>query len=330
MNAAPLTAYGAIIEGFKADCAKLLKSFVDSGRYDFNTFVDIWQDMKFSLVFCNCTLPELKLYSIHIFLVLKSYLTADNFGTLGPFYLLYALYYKQPTKSALIRMTKEEMESLMRLTDKYADKGYYLPAYMLAKLQSEKAFYYTADSQLFAMDYHFEKKFKFSGTCDFKNGVDKQTDFIKNAVIKSGWYDQWKVVEDKYNNIKSQILKGEEKRKTEPNISMSHVLAPTDLLKEFKINDTAIVSNKGIEEQSDKSESTSGSIGKSRVNLKRKTFQAPVIFNKYEKKDEPTHEENVKPNEASNTPVDNRNNKKGNVGQWKHFLKDCINQGKQH
>lgn len=51
MIPSPLAAYRTLFEGFKADCRKLLKSFADSKRHDFNTFVKIWQDMKFSLVF---------------------------------------------------------------------------------------------------------------------------------------------------------------------------------------------------------------------------------------------------------------------------------------
>lgn len=54
---------------------------------------------------------------------------------------------------ALIRITKEEMESLMKLTEKYASNGYHVPAYMLAKLQSDKAFYYTGDSQIVSLNF---------------------------------------------------------------------------------------------------------------------------------------------------------------------------------
>lgn len=321
-----MSAYISVIEGFKADCAKLLKLFVETKQYDFDSFIQIWQNMKFSLVFCNCSLPELKLYTAHVFLVVKSYMTVDNFSTLGPFYLMYALYYKQPARLALIRMTKEEMESLMRLTDEYVKKNYYVPAFMLAKLQSEKAFYFTAESQVFAMDHHFERNF--SSNCDFKSGIQMETDFVKSLVIDSGWYTKWKALEDEYNKLKSDVHKGEEnetkKRKIDPEVSENLSLPPTNLLSEFNIKITDI---KDAEEQSCKTGSASGSVGQSRQRLKKKIFAAPVIFDKYVKKDDGN---DTVVTEASSEPGGSESPKikRFNGGKWKHYLKDAINHGK--
>lgn len=253
-------------------------------------------------------------------------MTVDNFSTLGPFYLMYALYCKQPARSALIRMTKEEMESLMRLTDEYAKKGYYVPAFMLAKLQSEKAFYFTADSQVFAMDHHFEKNF--SSTCDFKSSIQMETDFIKSSVIDSGWYAKWKALEDEYNKLKADVHKGEEnetkKRKIEPEVSVNLALPPTNLLSEFNIKVTDITD---AEEQSDKSESASDTIWKSRTSLKKKIFAAPVIFDKYDKKGDGN---DTIVTEASSEPAGSKSPKikRFHAGKWKHYLKDAINDGK--
>lgn len=36
-----------------------------------------------------------------------------------------------------------------------------------------------------------------------------QTDFIKDIVVDSGWYDSWKVIEDKYNELKAQFVEGD-------------------------------------------------------------------------------------------------------------------------
>ncbi|XP_031622542.1 uncharacterized protein LOC116340273 [Contarinia nasturtii] len=89
------------VEGFHDDCMELINNYCSRNETDFELFCDDWKQMGFHYVFAGHTYQhELLLYTENLFTVLKNIFTSlttlsERLATL---YLMYAMYFKQPTK----------------------------------------------------------------------------------------------------------------------------------------------------------------------------------------------------------------------------------------
>ncbi|KAJ9578619.1 hypothetical protein L9F63_005109 [Diploptera punctata] len=98
--------YRYIAAGVKTDSKRLLEKFQKTGSVRFEEFAKIWQEMNFSCIYCGReSFAELYEFIEEVLKIAKEFfLPPNNLQTrLCGLYLLYGLYYKQPTiEGALI------------------------------------------------------------------------------------------------------------------------------------------------------------------------------------------------------------------------------------
>ncbi|XP_062850990.1 snRNA-activating protein complex subunit 1b [Trichomycterus rosablanca] len=132
----------------KTDCEEILRRFQATASVRFEEFSAIWREMKFSHVFyglleLNATrnFTRLALSTAYPYL-LPPYSFQIRVGGL---YLLYGLYNAQLiTPKEKIRLALKDWDDLMRFKRDAIDAQHYDVGYILKKLQSDKAFCFTA------------------------------------------------------------------------------------------------------------------------------------------------------------------------------------------
>lgn len=118
-------------EGFEDDCLDLISSYVAKNTTDFDTFCDIWKKMNFHYIFLTISnLQELVEQIENYFIVLKNLFIKLNTTTEKTcvLYLLYAVYFKQPTKDfGKIRVTYDDWTDVKSFYDKIHADPTFLP-----------------------------------------------------------------------------------------------------------------------------------------------------------------------------------------------------------
>ncbi|KAF5283087.1 hypothetical protein FQA39_LY17428 [Lamprigera yunnana] len=145
-----------VVNAFQKDCERFLQQFELKKNITFKDFADVWESTKFGLIYSGQELvEELRFFTETSFFTLKKFITFSETIAIqvGAFYLLYAMYYKQPTKVKIrIRLTLDDYKSLQKLT-KVMEKWNVMDGlFIFTKLKLEGAFRLVATHQIFALE----------------------------------------------------------------------------------------------------------------------------------------------------------------------------------
>lgn len=126
-------------DGLKEDIMKIIQKFVDADTLRFETFVEIWKEMKFSLIFIGRPmLPELAEFTEEALHISKKFLTDISNSIhmrVAALYLLYAIAYRQPIKYfAKVHVVAEQCDSLLQLRSHARQYGHFDILYVLGRL----------------------------------------------------------------------------------------------------------------------------------------------------------------------------------------------------
>ncbi|XP_055318695.1 uncharacterized protein LOC129576844 [Sitodiplosis mosellana] len=120
-------------EGFHDDCIDLINEYCSRNSTDFQLFCDIWKEKGFHYVFYGHTHQhELLLYTENCFVILKNIFTGSTTigERLATLYLMYAMYFKQPTKDfCKFRYTLNDWTRMKN----FCDAIYIEPKYLQAR-----------------------------------------------------------------------------------------------------------------------------------------------------------------------------------------------------
>lgn len=147
-----------ILNGFKEDCEKLISRFEQASDIRFETFCEIWQNMKFSLVFTGRqTILELLEFCEGALHIAKQFLLQPpRFKEkIGGLYLLYGVYYKMPIDQFKIRIKLEDWKHIMELHAEIKEGEHLDANYILCKLVADNAFHYCIFDREFGLERHF-------------------------------------------------------------------------------------------------------------------------------------------------------------------------------
>ncbi|KAK2578620.1 hypothetical protein KPH14_010757 [Odynerus spinipes] len=184
--------------GFQEDCAKLINRFEQAEDVRFQTFSEIWKDLKFSLIFKGKrTTADLMEFCEDILYISKQYLFSTRFKErICGLYLLYGIYYKMPFTLFKIRIKLTDWHSIMELHNQIKEGEHLDANYILSKLIVDNAFQHC----LFDLDFSFERGFRekttrsdnpYSFLTPLKNITEKNQLFAKISAL-SNIYQQSK------------------------------------------------------------------------------------------------------------------------------------------
>lgn len=132
----------------KADCEELLSRFQQTESVRYELFSVIWKKMNFSSIFYGrLEAYEKRSFSRVVLATAFSYmLTPYTFQIrVGGLYLLYGLYYSQLlTPREQIRLALKDWEDIQKFEQDAFNAQHFDVVYIFRKLQSEKAFHFTA------------------------------------------------------------------------------------------------------------------------------------------------------------------------------------------
>lgn len=150
-----------ILSGFKEDCEQLIARFEQGNDIRFQTFCEIWKEMKFSLVFTGRpTYIELLEFCEETLNVCKKFLLLPpRFKErVGGLYLLYGVYYKMPIDQFKIRVKLDDWRSIMELHAEIKEAEHLDANYILSKLIADNAFHFCIFDKEFGLEKHYRAK----------------------------------------------------------------------------------------------------------------------------------------------------------------------------
>ncbi|XP_053981352.1 snRNA-activating protein complex subunit 1 [Hylaeus volcanicus] len=155
-----------ILSGFKEDCERLIACFEQGNDIRFQTFCEIWKELKFSLVFTGrpsyielCEFCEEALNVCKKFLLLPPRFKER----VGGLYLLYGVYYKMPVDLFKIRVKLDDWRSIMELHAEIKEAEHLDANYVLSKLIADNAFHFC----IFDKEFGLEKQYRIKESQSF-------------------------------------------------------------------------------------------------------------------------------------------------------------------
>ncbi|XP_017884438.1 snRNA-activating protein complex subunit 1-like isoform X4 [Ceratina calcarata] len=150
-----------VTRGFKEDCERLITRFERADDIRFETFCEIWKEMKFSLVFTgrSCFLELLEFCEEALDVCKQFLLLPPRFKErIGGLYLLYGIYYKMPIDQFKIRMKLEDWRIVMDLHAEIREAEHLDANYVLCKLITDNAFHFCIFESEFGLEKHYRRK----------------------------------------------------------------------------------------------------------------------------------------------------------------------------
>ncbi|KAG7210405.1 hypothetical protein KM043_011937 [Ampulex compressa] len=150
-----------VISGFKEDCERLISRFEQADGIRFESFCEIWKDMKFSLIFVgHQTILELLEFCEEALYISKRFLLwPTRFKErVGGLYLLYGIYYKMPTEKYKIRIRLEDWKNIMDFHAQIIEAEHLDANYILSKLIADNAFHYCIFDREFGLEKYLRTK----------------------------------------------------------------------------------------------------------------------------------------------------------------------------
>ncbi|XP_075231642.1 proximal sequence element A Pbp45 [Lycorma delicatula] len=199
--------------GVKTDCERLLKHFASTGSLLYKDFVKEWQKMKFALIFRGRpSIYELIEFTEELFLIAKSYLFPPHSKSerIGGLYLLYGLYYRQPTHSKndlfiKIRIEYDEWLELTAFVDKLKESGYLDACYIFYKMVIDKVFHFVCFSEQFGIERNRRKK-NIDDIYLPKRSKEDSAVLLEDLFESSDFISSWNKKENEYNKLKKDLI----------------------------------------------------------------------------------------------------------------------------
>ncbi|XP_034180111.1 proximal sequence element A Pbp45 [Osmia lignaria lignaria] len=151
----------SILNGFIEDCEELIVRFERADDIRFQTFCEIWKEMKFSLIFTGRpSFLELLEFCEEALNICKQFLLLPpRFKErIGGLYLLYGIYYKMPVEQFKIRMKLDDWRNIMELHAEIKEAEHLDANYILCKLITDNAFIFCMFDQEFGLEKHYRVK----------------------------------------------------------------------------------------------------------------------------------------------------------------------------
>uniref|UniRef100_A0A1Q3G161 Small nuclear rna activating complex snapc subunit snap43 n=1 Tax=Culex tarsalis TaxID=7177 RepID=A0A1Q3G161_CULTA len=202
-----------ISRGFREDCYNFLNGFTSHQSMDFRYFCQEWKRTGFNYVFyARNTEVELVEFTNEALVIVKHIFLAAKLplDRIGAFYLLYALYFKQPTESfCKIRVSLADWREIKRFVlDRPEDE---LPQLVVIfwKMFIADAFRFVQDEKEYGYDSFFIKGGE-SGKYDdkvresFKIIREAEKDF-KSMKSITGLFTALDALEMGYNEMKESL-----------------------------------------------------------------------------------------------------------------------------
>ncbi|XP_066597465.1 snRNA-activating protein complex subunit 1 [Prorops nasuta] len=149
----------AALIGFKQDCEELIKQFELTEDIRFETFVKLWKEKQFSLVFTWCrSLSDLQAFCEEGLHICKQYvLSTTHFKQrICALYILYGFYYKMPIDTFKIRVNCDEWQIITEFHQDIRLGEHVDASYVLSKLIADGAFHFC----LFDKEHGLEKPYR--------------------------------------------------------------------------------------------------------------------------------------------------------------------------
>ncbi|XP_055620174.1 snRNA-activating protein complex subunit 1 [Toxorhynchites rutilus septentrionalis] len=275
--------------GFREDCFAFLNEFSKQGSLEFRYFCQEWKKMNFQYVFYgrNTDFEMVEFVNEALLIVKQIFLCSKkHLEKVGAFYLLYALYFKQPTGLfCKIRLTLSDLCELKRfsqcpLPEQYSPEV----ATIFWKLFVGDAFRFVQDNKEYGYDGFFIKGLQSNRYDDkvresFKVIKEAERDFrtMKSA---TGLFTALDALEMGYNEMKESL------DETEMSVSSSDKIPQSNLMMSLHkdLNDVLAILNAdepisgaGEDNPSDEFATYSGeNIGAKRSSLRERAFKRKV------------------------------------------------------
>uniref|UniRef100_U5EH85 Putative small nuclear rna activating complex snapc subunit snap43 n=1 Tax=Corethrella appendiculata TaxID=1370023 RepID=U5EH85_9DIPT len=274
--------------GFEKDCFKLIDEFKKHKTAEFKYFCHEWKKMNFQFIFCGRQTDadlieftsEALLIAKHLFL--KS--SESPLDRIGALYILYAMYFKQPTfQFCKIRICMNEWIEIRKFLElnNHPDQV----TLIVWKLFISDAFRFVENEMEYGFETFFLKgarrKSKISleepkKQSRFKNFVEHE---IRNLKSLDGILSAMNVLETAYNEMKDSL---QENETGEDRMQQSTFVG--EVRKEFdglldELNQKKAGENSGVVSEHKKADSE---IGKKRKQLRQKALFNIVEDKRYE------------------------------------------------
>ncbi|XP_071439714.1 snRNA-activating protein complex subunit 1 [Hetaerina americana] len=223
-----------IAAGVRADCEKLLSEFIAKNSLRFDDFVEVWQKMSFSLIYCGRkTFSELVEFTEEVLQITKTFMFPPHSLQMraGGVYLSAGLYYKQPTSGLVkIRITYEDLEHLNPFLEQLREEGHYDVLYMFSKMLAENALLFTLSPRTYGIEYNIRKYLLHKPGDDNLNSMkdEESSDeedfspetFALDFLKKSKLLEQVQDIETRYQTMKT-LLYGDQNGKLPKSLSFT-------------------------------------------------------------------------------------------------------------
>lgn len=192
--------------GVKEDINELLRQtvelFDENETLRISYFQKVWHDMKFGLIFHGRQdYRELYEFTEDLFDSIKRNLMPSNLFALrsAAFYLLYAIYFKQPLRPIVkIRITFEEYSDLVDWMKELRSDTHWELVYCWAKLLTDHAFVFVASTQHLGLEFS-SKNHKGVSDDQMEQPQYRETFF-------SSGLESLRKIHDKYTNLKNALI----------------------------------------------------------------------------------------------------------------------------
>lgn len=254
--------------GVKTDCQNLLKKFIATKSVRFKEFVKIWQDMKFSCIYCGQeSFAELYEFIEEVLKIAKEFFLPPNplQTRLCGLYLLYGLYYKQPTIEdgdylVKIRLNFKEWQDSYNLMKLVCDEQHYDALFIFNKLLAENAFHFCAMPREYGLEKSMRKYLERSNTAN--EDLSQKSELV--SLEESGILNSLDQVSKKYYQIKCKLSSESKQNKPNQLLDYASPAVADDIRKML----AAVTS--GSSDHKDEEHNTQISIGAHRKKLKDK------------------------------------------------------------
>lgn len=188
-------------QGVKSDFETLLQKFTETGTVRFQSFADIWKEMKFSK-YCagRQTLREVREFVEECLkIAMQFWLPPSSFQVrAGALYLLYGLYnFQIVTPKAKIRVTPENWTSITEFQTLSREQQHLDIDYVFQKLKLDRAFQFVATpSEFNPYDYRDDVEGK-SLPDSLKDDESLLSELYSSQVL-----NQLAAVHDQYHKMK--------------------------------------------------------------------------------------------------------------------------------
>ncbi|XP_055526826.1 snRNA-activating protein complex subunit 1 [Wyeomyia smithii] len=276
-----------ISRGFREDCFAFLSEFSKHQSMDFYYFCHEWKRVNFQYIFHgrNTDFEMVEFINEALLIVKQIFLCSKKpLEKIGAFYLLYALYFKQPTgQFCKIRVTLADWQEFKRFVrNPSPERESHEIAVILWKLFIGDGFRFVQDEKEHGYDSFFVKGLQTNRFDDkvresYKIIQDAEKDF-RTMKSSSGLFTALDALEMAYNEMKESLDETEASCSTGDKIPQSNLMQSLhkDLEEIIKVLNTDEPSAVQTDPMDDLSARSSDNIGAKRSSLREKAFRRKV------------------------------------------------------